>query len=572
MSLRRVPALMLAFGLLAWPIGGVVRAEGPVATLQAARTEALRRVAGILDYIGGDYRGAVGADRAILDQGEYEEQGSLAGDADALAAQAGLPAEGELRKLLAEVTAALVEKAPPDHVAALCQSGRELITRAYGVRLAPRTPPSRADGARLYAQNGCATCHGEDGGAATEAAAKLDPKPANFLDAERVAAVSPHRAFYAISFGVRGTAMVGYAALSEPERWSLAFHVLSLRHARADLARGRAALAGVPRVPTDAARLSALTEDELRAQLVALTDVRERDAALSYLRAQAPFAENAAATGSPTGSASAATGPTELSEARAGVHAALDAYAKGDVDTARAQLVSAYLDGIEPHEAVLAARDRELVREIERAMLTLRTAVGERAPQARVQADADRLFAALDRAEHAEADRGQTAYWGALAISLREGLEIALLIGALLAIVRRRGATELVPYVHGGWMLAVVAGLATYWLVGEALSGLQRELAEGIATLVAAAVLLGVTHWMIGQLTSRTFMGFVAERMQRAASSRRAALGILGLSFLAAYREALEVVLFFKALLLDAAEHASRVWLGAGTGVLALLR
>jgi high-affinity iron transporter len=65
-------------------------------------------------------------------------------------------------------------------------------------------------------------------------------------------------------------------------------------------------------------------------------------------------------------------------------------------------------------------------------------------------------------------------------------------------------------------------------------------------------------------------MGFVAERMQRAATSRRAALGILGLSFLAAYREALEVALFFKALLIDAAEHASRVWLGAGAGVLAL--
>lgn len=565
MSFRTVAALALALAFLGPGLAGSVgRAQ-----LQANATDAqqaLRRVAGILDYIGGDYRGAVSADGRVLDEGEYAEQGSLARDADALAAQAGLPADGELRRLLAEIAAALVAKATPDRIAQLCARGRALIVRD-GVQLSPGQPPSRADGARLYAENGCATCHGQDGSAATEAAQKLDPRPANFLDPERVATVSPHRAFYAISFGVGGTAMLGYPKLSEHERWSLAFHVLALRHAGVDRAAGRAALTTLPAVPTDAARLSALTEDELRAALAGLPAPAARAAALGYLRAEAPFAETAALAAARSGT----TGRTDLSSARADVHAALRAYAKGDVETARAQLVSAYLDGIEPHEAVLAARDRTLVRELERAMLALRTSVADHEPGARVQAHADQLLGLLDQAERSEGDRGQTAFWGALAISLREGLEIALLIGALLAIVRRRGADQLVPYVHGGWVLAVVAGLATYWLVGEALSGLQRELAEGIASLVAAAVLLGVTHWMIGQLTARTFMGFVAERMQRAASGRRAALGILGLSFIAAYREAVEIVLFFKALLLDAGEYVSRVWLGAGAGVLALL-
>ena len=31
---------------------------------------------------------------------------------------------------------------------------------------------------------------------------------------------------------------------------------------------------------------------------------------------------------------------------------------------------------------------------------------------------------------------------------------------------------------------------------------LSRELAEGLASLLAAVVLLGVTHWMLGQLTA----------------------------------------------------------------------
>jgi len=113
--------------------------------------------------------------------------------------------------------------------------------------------------------------------------------------------------------------------------------------------------------------------------------------------------------------------------------------------------------------------------------------------------------------------------------------------------------------------------LLTFVGLGALLSGLQRELAEGIATLVAAVVLLGVTHWLLGQLGSRHFMGFVVRGLDEAVRGRRAALGILSLSFLAAYREAFEVVLFFKALLLDAGDQPSRVWLGAGLGLFALV-
>jgi high-affinity iron transporter len=185
----------------------------------------------------------------------------------------------------------------------------------------------------------------------------------------------------------------------------------------------------------------------------------------------------------------------------------------------------------------------------------------------RLAAEAEALFA---RAEQGRGD-GTTALLGALTIALREGLEVALLVTALLGLVRRRGAHELVRYVHGGWLLAVALGFVTWWAVGELLSGLQRELAEGIAALVAAVVLLGVTHWLFGQLTARRFMGFVADRFAQLGRGQGAALGVLGLSFVAAYREAFELVLFYKALLLEAGQHASRVWLGAGLGVAALV-
>jgi high-affinity iron transporter len=544
------PALFPFVFIALWSVGSAAQ--------QADPTQSLRQVAGILDYIGGDYRAAVDAQGRILDQGEYEEQLSLSADADALAAQGGLGEHTALRRSIAGLRRALGERRPPDAIAQLCRQTRALLVEQHGLALGPSTPPSRELGAKLYASQACATCHGADGGADTEIARTLDPPPADFLDAERVASVSPHRAFYAISFGVAGTGMPGYTHLSDGERWSLAFYVLALRHARADLEAGRRLIerSGAA-VPTTASGLAALGEDEIAAQLVAHGAPAERADALAYLRARAPF-EHAHA------------GSSGLLVARNQLRAGVAEYRAGDVAGARRRFVAAYLDGFEPYEAALAARDAALVRRIEGAMMELRAA-GARGAKVeeieRLAAETEALFALAERGR----GDGTTALLGALTIALREGLEVALLVTALLGLVRRRGAPELVRYVHGGWLLAVALGFVTWWAVGELLSGLQRELAEGIAALVAAVVLLGVTHWLFGQLTARRFMGFVADRFARLGRGRSAALGVLGLSFVAAYREAFELVLFYKALLLEAGQHETRVWLGAGLGVAALL-
>jgi high-affinity iron transporter len=519
----------------------------------------LRQVAGVLEYIAGDYRGAISDDGSVLAPGEYAEQRSLIGEAEALASQAGLAPDDVLRRQLASLHRALDERQKPAAVAALCLQARELIVLAHGVTLSPETTPSRAGGEQLFAQTGCTTCHGADGSAQTEAASKLTPKPANFLDGQRMAAVSPHRAFHAISFGVAGTAMQAYPQLSDKQRWDLAFYVLSLQHAREDRAAGGRWLqrAQPPGLPLSAGGLAALTDDDIRARLSDAGTAEERADALAYLRADAPFLAQA---GDGAGSS--------FANARKSLASGLDAYRKGDATTGRRLFVSAYLDGFEPHEAALGARDRALVQRVERAMLAVRQAAASNAPAERVAERVREAEAVLASAEHGPSD-GTTALLGALTIALREGLEISLLIAALLALVRKRGRPELARFVHTGWMLAVVSGLLTWWALGEVLSGMHRELAEAIASLLAAVLLLGVTHWMLGQLTSKRFMGFVAKRMGDAVN-QSAALGILGLSFVAAYREAFEVVLFFKALLLDAGEHQNRVWLGAAIG-LALL-
>ncbi|MEY4575507.1 MAG: hypothetical protein RL701_210 [Pseudomonadota bacterium] len=543
------------FVFIAFCLAGVSRVA---AEPDRAQQDTLRQVAGILDYIGGDYRGAVGVDGKILDEGEYKEQKSLAEDARNLLVKVGIQASDPLQQRLSELAAALAEHQNPASVERICQAAREVIVTQHAVDLAPVSTPSHSVAEQLFRDQSCNTCHGDDGSAQTPTALALDPRPANFLDAERVATVSAHRAFHAITFGVPGTAMVAYQKLSEPDRWSLAFYVLSLRHTQRDLARGRSAFEALKSpLVADARALSGLTEEELARTVNGITDPQVRADALAYLRVEAPFEKSAN-----TGDSSMAVAYTKLAEG-------LKAYARGERDEARRAFISAYLDGVEPHEASLRARDAQLVGEIEAAMMALRSAAAEGVPQAQLEASVTRVRGLLATAEHNKGD-ASAAFIGAFTIALREGLEIVLLIAALLGLVRKRGQPELAKYVHAGWLLAIPAGLATYYGLESVLSGMQRELAEGLASLLAALVLLGVTHWLLGQLSSKRWVEFLARRIGAAVSSQRAAWGVLALSFVAAYREAFEIVLFFQALVRDAGA-AKQVFLGAACGLGLLL-
>jgi high-affinity iron transporter len=520
----------------------------------ASAQDELRQVAGILDYIGSDYAGAVDGNGQVVNDLEYREQFSLAADAKALARSTGLGDDDAVVRGLDALVPMLEAKVPPADVLAHCRAIKQTMVEDHDLVLAPSRAPDPARASELYFASACNTCHGDDGGADTDQARELDPPPANFLDPERVAGVSPYRAFYAISFGVEGTGMTGYDALSEEDRWSLAFWVLALRHRDVDPNAGQA-LVERGSIDASAGTLSQLTEDDLRGKLGDVLEPDEIDPAMAYLRAVAPFDAGAAAG--------------DFGLARDRLREGVAAYRAGRADEARSKFVSAYLDGFEPHEPALRARDSALVDEIEKAMLALREQAARGAPASEIERRAGELAGLLDRAEGTESSVA-TAFVGSAAISLREGFEAVLLITALLALVRRRGSPSDAKWVHAGWIAALPAGLLTWLAAGHVLGGLQRELAEGIVALAAAFVLLGVTHWIVGQATARGFMGAVGKRLEGAVSSRGAKWGVLGLAFVAVYREAFEVVLFYQAMLLDAAGDAWVVLLGAVTGLVVL--
>ena len=131
------------------------------------------------------------------------------------------------------------------------------------------------------------------------------------------------------------------------------------------------------------------------------------------------------------------------------------------------------------------------MREIESAFLAVRGDIDRGGPG--LDAGAARLDTLLERADARGPGGALVAFVAALAIALREGVEAALVVAAMLALLRKSGRVRDAAAVHLGWTSALLAGAATWWVSGALLvrlSGAHRELVEGVLQLVTAALLM----------------------------------------------------------------------------------
>jgi high-affinity iron transporter len=134
-----------------------------------------------------------------------------------------------------------------------------------------------------------------------------------------------------------------------------------------------------------------------------------------------------------------------------------------------------------------------------------------------------------------------------LLITLREGLEAALIIGIILAYLARTDNRQAFKRVWVGVLLAVaaslIAGVAIYLSAGQ-LEGRSEEIFEGIAMFTAAGVLTWMIFWMRKQ--SINIKGYFHAQIQSALVSG-SSLGLVVLAFVAVAREGVEMVLFLFA-------------------------
>jgi high-affinity iron transporter len=529
------------------------------ATPAAAQQAEVQTTWRLLDYVAVDYPGAV-RDGRVISAAEYEEMVEFAGSVRERLA--GLPAKPEKASLVAgaeALKAAVARKAPPPEVAKLAHGLAARLIAVYPVPLAPRQIPDAARGAALYAQN-CAACHGAAGDGKGPMAAGMDPPPIAFADRGRAGERSLFGLYQVIDQGLEGTAMPSFGQLPDSDKWALALQAGRFAYSQAEGERGKAiwaADAGVRALVPDAAALTALSE----AGLAARVGEDKAAAVTAYLR------NNPDALVQPGGST--------LSLARTRLRESLAAYRVGDAKKAGELALAAYLDGFEPIEPMLAARDPGLLARVEKAMGDLRGAIGRKDDQAAVGSAVAELESLFDEAESAlAASKGSSAstFLGAFTILLREGLEALLIVIAMLAFLRKADRAEMVRPVHWGWIAALVAGVATWWAATHlvAVSGASRELTEGFGSVLAAVILLFVGIWMHGKAQADEWQRYIRDKVG-AALTKRSAWFLFLLAFVAVYREVFETILFFAALSSEGRIGALVGGAAAALAVLALI-
>jgi high-affinity iron transporter len=527
-SFARSFLVALALGLAIFGSPTARAADPPASEEQA------RRATHLLEYLAADYPGTV-SDGQVVNELEYAEQLEFATQIRANLAALGVADGDALALSHARFEAAIRARASGE---AVSQQARELafaVRERFGVRAMPPRTPDFAKGRALYATT-CAPCHGATGLGDGPRGKDLDPPPRNFHERDRMLALSPFALFSTITYGLAGTGMLAYdQQLDEASRWDLAYYVGALGFSEAEIARGKALLDGqrdvaIANVPT----LASLTHRSI-AELGAGNP--DTETLLAYLRAHPEALRS---------------GDLPLDVAKSRLAQSLDAFQAGDRERALDLAISSYLDGFEAAEPALNVVDSALRNDVEAEYMRYRAALREGRAPAEVTAIHRSLAGGLAQAEQRLASDSlgpKAVFAGALTILAREGLEAVLLVVAIIGVLVRAGRRDALRFVHAGWITALVAGAATWWIASRivAMSGASREVVEGVSALTATAILFYVSYWLLSKTESARWQSFLDDRLKTALS--RGSLGMLALlTFIAVYRECFETVLFFQAL------------------------
>lgn len=132
-------------------------------------------------------------------------------------------------------------------------------------------------------------------------------------------------------------------------------------------------------------------------------------------------------------------------------------------------------------------------------------------------------------------------------IIVREGLEAILIVGAMIAYLVKTKNKRGMIFVYAGAVLAlaasVIMAVILYSFASNAGNSIPQEITEGVTALLAVAVLIYVSNWMISKAESDNWTKYLSGKVSDSAEKGKVlALGFT--SFLAVFREGAEVILF----------------------------
>lgn len=212
--------------------------------------------------------------------------------------------------------------------------------------------------------------------------------------------------------------------------------------------------------------------------------------------------------------------------------------AQGDWPSARKAFAEFQLEWT-VKEALVRNLDQNEYGDIE-----LRIGAARRALQSESKAQAAPALASLSGSLASLRPPRTFTAWDAAIILFREGLEALLVLASLLAFVSKTGRSSSAVWVWSGAGLGLASSVAVAILVSLAMTAWMAstpELVEGLAGLVAVALMLAVGGWLHGKAVMKNWNLWIKQRMDRSADSPFA---LAALAFLAVLREGAETVVF----------------------------
>jgi len=142
------------------------------------------------------------------------------------------------------------------------------------------------------------------------------------------------------------------------------------------------------------------------------------------------------------------------------------------------------------------------------------------------------------------------------AITLREGVEAALVVGIVMAYLKKADRSSLNPWVYGGIgigvLASVVVGILLNWFLKQVESTDQAQAAfygqlwQGVLGIIAIAMLSWMLVWMTEN--AKALKGEIEGQIGKAiANEQNAGWAVFTLILIAVLREGFEVVIFISA-------------------------
>jgi high-affinity iron transporter len=254
----------------------------------------------------------------------------------------------------------------------------------------------------------------------------------------------------------------------------------------------------------------------------------------------------------------------------------LQKYKEGKTDEAFVSARSAYLDSYEAIETPLRPINPDFTLDMEIKFAELRNLIQQHQPYSKIEAKVVEIRGGLDESERLVTGTGtlapSLAFSTSFSIIFREGLESALIIGAILTYLEASRNLHYKKHVYLGIVISVIATVIT-WFIAQFvidITGARKELIEAIAGISAVAVLFWVSFWILNKVETKKWIEFVKAKVWQATTTGSVMVFSM-LSFFTVYREGFETVLFYQAMLSFAKNMETFVFLGLTLGLVVIL-